>query len=206
MSGRSSREREIARGGRRGVPHTVARGVTMLEAFMAKAVDQWWPVMQAYPGMALSLISVGVALGAVAGWWLRSRMTQDRIETLRERVGVAQEKADVADRHKAHAENQLFELNTRHTAVSKQLSVITLSFNTLQKQINNNAPMASLTSTSGSISSHIVSLGEANTALAEAISSLNLGILPHNTKESDDNLGILPSHLYYYGRNPETPK
>jgi hypothetical protein len=83
----------------------------VMEEWFTKYFLQGWPVMWANPGVTISLLIVGGAIG----WGLKHIIGKERIATLTEKV-------EIADRHRSHAENRLLEMSAQHKAVLRELS------------------------------------------------------------------------------------
>lgn len=147
----------------------------MVDSIPVELFKQWWPVMQGSPGMTVALIGAGIAIGAVASWWLRGYIVKYRIEALNERVGISATEVKVADRHRDHAEKRLLDLSEQHSAMTEKLRVLEVGISRMETLMQTNASHASLTAASGSISAHLIDVGKANTELGSTISAIQFG-------------------------------
>ena len=133
----------------------------MPEISLGQLLVQGWPVMLAAPGIALALL----AIGAVAGWCAKAYTVKILSRTLAEKV-------DIADRHRAFADAQLLDASTKHADVSAKLLSVTSELSVLTHQVTAGASRPALTSTTASVSEHVIDLTKANETLGHSLASV----------------------------------
>ena len=124
-----------------------------------------WAVIQTAPVLSILL----VAVGGIFAWWLRSRLTQNRIQALRRQ-------SEARDERRVLIEERLAAVMRNETMLKAQVAALQGNFQIVESQVLHEGRVPALIAATGSTASTITNIALTTEALAGSLSVLRLGV------------------------------